>query len=73
MRALGGDRPNASPENSSREGEWQEVTLPFDSLEPSFRGCVPRLAAPLDTRRIRQVGSLIGDKREAPPGWRSPG
>jgi monofunctional biosynthetic peptidoglycan transglycosylase len=53
-------------EFDTRAGEWQEVTLPFEAFEPSFRGYVPRRAGPLDTRRIRQAGFLIGDKRDGP-------
>jgi monofunctional biosynthetic peptidoglycan transglycosylase len=47
-------------------GEWQEIRLPFTEFEPTFRGRRPRGAGPLDPSRIRQVGFLIGDKREGP-------
>ncbi|MGW8266326.1 MAG: CIA30 family protein [Longimicrobiales bacterium] len=50
-------------EFETREGEWMEIFLPFDDFEPSFRGSVPRRAAPLDIGGIRQIGFLIGDKR----------
>ncbi|MGD2122186.1 MAG: CIA30 family protein [Gemmatimonadota bacterium] len=46
------------------DGEWVEVKLPFSGFQPTFRGRVPRGAAPLDPGRIRQLGFLIGDKRE---------
>lgn len=47
-------------------GEWVEVVLPFEAFRPNFRGYVPRGAGPLDPARIRQMGFLIGDKREGP-------
>ncbi len=43
---------------------WITVVLPFDTFVPTFRGYVPRNAPPLDTGTIRQLGLLIGDKRE---------
>jgi hypothetical protein len=46
--------------------EWVEVRLPFADFQASFRGRVPRGAGPLDPSRIRQMGFLIGDKREGP-------
>ena len=45
-------------------GEWTEVRLPFEGFQPSFRGWVPPGADPLDPSRIRQMGILIGDKKE---------
>lgn len=51
-------------EFDTREGEWLEIRLPFETFEPSFRGKVPPQADPLDTSQIRQLGFLIGDKRE---------
>ncbi len=47
-------------------GEWTEVALRFSEFQPSWRGRVPRGAGPLDTTAIRQVGILIGDKKEGP-------
>lgn len=47
-------------------GEWLEARLPFEAFRPNFRGYVPRGAGPLDPARIRQMGFLIGDKREGP-------
>jgi len=45
-------------------GRWTTVVLPFDTFAPTFRGYVPRNAPPLDPGAIRQLGFLIGDKRE---------
>jgi monofunctional biosynthetic peptidoglycan transglycosylase len=47
-------------------GEWTEVFLPFSAFQPSFRGRVPRGASPLDPAAIRQIGLLLGDKKEGP-------
>jgi monofunctional biosynthetic peptidoglycan transglycosylase len=45
---------------------WTTVTLPFDAFVPTFRGYVPRNAPPLDPGSVRQLGLLLGDKREGP-------
>lgn len=45
-------------------GEWQEIRLPFGGFQATFRGYVPRGSGPLDPARIRQVGILIGDKKQ---------
>ena len=47
-------------------GEWSEVKLPFRDFQPTFRGRIPRGVGPLDPGRIRQMGFLIGDKKEGP-------
>ena len=46
--------------------EWREIDLPFSAFQATFRGFVPRGAGALDTSAIRQMGFLIGDKREGP-------
>ena len=43
---------------------WTTVFLPFDAFVPTYRGYVPPNAPPLDPAAIRQLGFLIGDKRE---------
>jgi hypothetical protein len=43
---------------------WTTVVLPFDAFVPTFRGYVPRNAPPLDRSAVRQLGFLLGDKRE---------
>ncbi len=53
-------------EFDTQPGEWLEIRLPFESFRATFRGYVPRSAGPLDAARIRQVGILIGDKKEGP-------
>jgi hypothetical protein len=46
--------------------EWMEISIPFSDFQPTVRGYRPPGVGPLDTRRLRQVGFLIGDKREGP-------
>ncbi len=45
---------------------WTTVVVPFDTFVATFRGYTPRNAPPLDPGAIRQLGLLIGDKREGP-------
>lgn len=45
---------------------WLSVVLPFDAFLPTYRGYTPRNAPPLDAAAVRQLGLLIGDKREGP-------
>jgi len=46
-------------------GEWTVVRLPLDSLQPTVRGlALP--GPPLDPTQVREIGVLIGDKREGP-------
>jgi len=47
-------------------GEWSEIKLAFRDFQPSFRGRIPRGVGPLEPDRIRQMGFLIGDKKEGP-------
>ena len=51
-------------EFATEPDEWMTVVLPFEQFVPTFRGYVPRNAPPLNTGAIRQLGLLIGDKRE---------
>ncbi len=53
-----------SAEFDTEPGSWTTVALPFDTFTPTYRGYVPRNASPLDTSAIRQLGFLLGDKRE---------
>jgi NADH dehydrogenase [ubiquinone] 1 alpha subcomplex assembly factor 1 len=45
---------------------WLTVVLPFDAFVPTYRGYTPRNAPPLDPAAVRQLGLLIGDKRDGP-------
>jgi hypothetical protein len=60
----GGDGVAYQMEFETDPGEWTEIDLPFEGFQPTFRGFVPRGAGPLDSARIRQMGILIGDKKE---------
>ncbi|MGA0320050.1 MAG: CIA30 family protein [bacterium] len=45
-------------------GEWEEVFLPFDSFQASYRGRRLPDYPKLDTSRISQLGLMISDKQE---------
>ncbi len=49
----------------SPAGEWTEVRLRLDSLQPRVRGTM-LAGPPLDPAQIKEVGLLIGDKQEGP-------
>ena len=53
-------------EFDTESDRWTVVVLPFAAFVPTFRGYTPPNAAPLDPGAIRQLGLLIGDKREGP-------
>ena len=53
-------------EFETKRDEWVDIDLPFEGFRPTYRGRVPRGSGPLDPARIRQMGFLIGDKREGP-------
>ncbi len=44
----------------TEDGKWTEVTLPFDSFAPSFRGRILS-GPPLDLTGVRQIAFLLGD------------
>ena len=46
-------------------GEWTEVRLPLAALTPTVRGSTLP-GPPLDPSQVREIGLLIGDKREGP-------
>lgn len=47
----------------STSGEWEEITIPFSSLEPRFRGRVLDLSN-FDGTKIEEIAFLIGNKRD---------
>ena len=51
-------------EFATEPGEWITVTIPFDRVVPTFRGYTPRNVGPLNPGAIRQLGFLLGDRRE---------
>ena len=48
----------------TKNGEWEEVFLPFHSFQASYRGRRLPDYPELDTRRISQLGLMISDKQE---------
>ncbi|MBW8369316.1 MAG: CIA30 family protein [Arenimonas sp.] len=44
-------------------GEWTQVRLPLSSLQPTVRGFALQ-GPPMDAANVREIGLLIGDKRE---------
>ncbi len=50
-------------EFATQAGQWIEVRVPLATLEPTVRGM--RLEGPpIDLSSVREIGLLIGDKRE---------
>ncbi|QEA37787.1 CIA30 family protein [Pistricoccus aurantiacus] len=47
-------------------GQWQRVTLSWQTFEPVFRGRVLEDAPPLAPEDIQQIGLLIADRRTGP-------
>ena len=50
-------------EFATQAGQWIEVRVPLASLEPTVRG-VRLEGPPIDLASVREIGLLIGDKRE---------
>ncbi len=48
---------------ATNAGEWTEVRVPMASLVPTVRGNTLS-GPPLDRSQVREIGLLIGDKRE---------
>lgn len=58
-----GSRISYGGEFATTAGEWVEVRVPFEKLEPSHHG--NKLAGPpLDLSKVEEIGLLIGDSRE---------
>lgn len=50
-------------EFGTESGQWSEVRVPLESLQPTVRGSTVK-GAVLDPARVREIGLLIADKRE---------
>ncbi len=50
----------------TREGEWQEIHVPFESFAARSFGRAAPLASRLNRSDVRSVGFIIADKREGP-------
>jgi monofunctional biosynthetic peptidoglycan transglycosylase len=48
----------------TKSGQWQEVTLPFDSFAPVFRGRSVPDHPPLDPARVKTLGLMIADRQD---------
>lgn len=46
--------------------EWEEITLPFASFRPVFRGRPAAECPPLDPSRIRTFGLMISEGQDGP-------
>lgn len=51
-------------EFETKPGKWMTAKIPFNSLKPTFRGRPVPNAPQLRPDDIRQIGFLLGDKRE---------
>lgn len=52
-------------EFATETGQWTEVRVPLADLRPSAHGFALQ-GPPLDASRVRELGLLIGDKRDGP-------
>ncbi|WP_374602575.1 CIA30 family protein [Arenimonas sp.] len=52
-------------EFATEAGQWTDVRVPLADLRPSAHGFALQ-GPPLDASRVRELGLLIGDKREGP-------
>lgn len=57
-----GSRISYSAEFATKADEWIEVTVPFATLKPTYRGNALD-GPPLDLSKVEEIGLLIGDKR----------
>jgi monofunctional biosynthetic peptidoglycan transglycosylase len=53
-------------EFATRAGEWEERLIPFEDLQPTFRGRIVRGAGELDLGRIHQIVFMVADKKPGP-------
>lgn len=51
-------------EFKTKANKWMTVDIPFPSFEPTFRGRSVPDVGELQSKRVRQIGFLIADKRE---------
>jgi monofunctional biosynthetic peptidoglycan transglycosylase len=52
-------------EFATQAGRWTEVRVPLSGLRASAHG-FSLLGPPLEASQVREIGLLIGDKREGP-------
>ena len=51
---------------TTEKGVWATVTIPFNTLVPTFRGRVLTNETPLDISKVKSFGLLISDKQAGP-------
>ena len=51
---------------TTEKGVWATVTIPFNTLVPTFRGRVLTNEIPLDISKVKSFGLLISDKQAGP-------
>jgi monofunctional biosynthetic peptidoglycan transglycosylase len=60
------DGPAYEAEFETQADEWITVTIPFQSVVPTFRGRVLRNQPKMDGAQIQQIGLMIADKVPGP-------
>lgn len=49
---------------TTTEGDWQEISLPFEAFAPTHHGIKLSTVAPLDTSHITSFGLFISERQE---------
>jgi monofunctional biosynthetic peptidoglycan transglycosylase len=60
------DSPRYEAAFVTDKGVWATVTIPFNTLVPTFRGRVLTNETPLDISKVKSFSFLISDKQEGP-------
>ena len=58
------DSPRYEAAFTTDKGVWATVTIPFNTLVPTFRGRVLTNETPLDISKVKSFSFLISDKQE---------
>jgi monofunctional biosynthetic peptidoglycan transglycosylase len=60
------DSPRYEAVFTTDKGVWATVTIPFNTLVPTFRGTVLTNETPLDISKVKSFSFLISDKQAGP-------
>ena len=60
------DSPRYEASFVTAKGVWATVTIPFNTLVPTFRGKVLTNEIPIDISQVKSFSFLISDKQEGP-------
>lgn len=60
------DSPRYEAAFTTDQGVWATVTIPFNTLVPTFRGRVLTNETPLDISKVKSFSFLISDKQAGP-------